>query len=73
MDSAELDGSPAHGAIGMCYVVVTPGEPSNAGADLRVRFEFRADLADGRSETRTVLGAGAACEAMREWLDQIAD
>ena len=71
MDSAEPDPSPAPGAVGMCYVVVTAGEPGQDRDDLRIRFEFRDDLTTGRSQSRTVLGAGAACEAMREWLARI--
>jgi hypothetical protein len=71
MDSAEPDPSPATGAVGMCYVVVTAGEPGHDRDDLRIRFEFRDDLTSGRSQSRTVLGVGAACEAMREWLARI--
>jgi hypothetical protein len=72
MDSAEPDPSPAPGAVGVCYVVVTAGEPGQDRDDLRIRFEFRDDVTSGHSESRTVLGVGAACEAMREWLDRIA-
>jgi hypothetical protein len=72
MESAEPDPSPAPGAVGMCYVVVTADEPGLAADDLRIRFEFRDDLASGRSESRTVLGVGAACDTMREWLARLA-
>jgi hypothetical protein len=71
MDTAEPAPSPTAGAVGMCYVVVTAGEPGQSRDDLRIRFEFRDDLTSGRSESRTVLGVGAACEAMREWLARI--
>ena len=55
MESAEPDPSPAPGAVGMCYVVVTADEPGLAPDDLRIRFEFRDDLTSGHSESRTVL------------------
>jgi len=71
MDSAGPDPSPTLGAVGMCYVVVTAGEPGRAADDLRIRFEFRDDLTSGRSESRTVLSVGAACDAMRDWLARI--
>jgi hypothetical protein len=71
MDSAESDPSPAPGAVGMCYVVVTGGESGQDRDDLRIRFEFRDDLTSGRSQSRTVLGVGAACDEMREWLSRI--
>ena len=71
MDSAEPDPSLAPGSVGMCYVVVTAAEPGEAPDDLRIRFEFRDDLTSGRSESRTVLGVGAACEEMRDWLARI--
>ena len=63
--------SPHRDLVAMCYVVVTVGERPSAPGDVRVRFEFRPDLADGRSETRTVAGVDAACETMRAWLGEI--
>jgi hypothetical protein len=71
MDGA-IDGAqdPGRDVVAMCYVVVT-GEPGFTARDLRVRFEFRRDVADPRNVTRMVRGVDAACDALRAWLESV--
>jgi hypothetical protein len=57
--------------VAMCYVVVIADHPASASDDLRVRFEFRPDVASAAGETRTVLGVDAACSTFRAWVDSI--
>lgn len=55
----------------MCYAVVTEDDRGRPPRSVRVRFEFRSDLASDHRETRTVLGIDDACDTLRGWLERI--